>query len=180
MVCASTWWQMSHAGLSRCWRHQWVPDGMWWKFWFVPFRPEVLAKMDGSFWPPLVSTATGIQLKPVGEKDINRCYKFVRPGSHRPFSKWQIQWPKKTKGSLFIRVIGLIQQIFIERLLSARHNRDRQGLLFRVRWGSKAPITWEGVDLTYALWPDGKEEPGSWGQALPQASMLPTTWVCGF
>lgn len=28
--------------------------------------------MDGSFWPPLVTTATGIPLKPVGEKDINR------------------------------------------------------------------------------------------------------------
>lgn len=80
--------QIAQAGFLRCWHHQWVPDGMWWKFWFGPFRPEVLTKMDGSFWPPLVSIATGIPLKPVGEKDINSCYKFVRPGSHRPLSKW--------------------------------------------------------------------------------------------
>lgn len=39
-------------------------------------------------WPPFLSPATGIPPKPVGEKDINRCYTFERPGSHRPFSKW--------------------------------------------------------------------------------------------
>lgn len=82
--------QIAQAGFLRCWHHQWVPDGMWWKFWFGPFRPEVLTKMDGSFWPPLVeSIATGIPLKawPV-RRNINSCYKFVRPGSHRPLSKW--------------------------------------------------------------------------------------------
>lgn len=55
---------------------------------------------------------------------------------------------QKNKESLFIRMIRLIQQIFIDCLLSARHNRDRQGLLFN-EWGEEAKpqITRDSVDL---------------------------------
>lgn len=69
---------MVKAGFSRCWHYQWVPDGIWCKFWFVPFRPEVLTKMNELFWPYFLSRATSILLKPVGEKDISRGYKLAR------------------------------------------------------------------------------------------------------
>ena len=83
-------------------------------------------------------------------------------------------------------MIRLIQQIFIEHLLSATHNRDWQILLIKewLKWGNKISNHLGWCEPNCALQSNGKEGPGSWGQAYNQnivAPILPTdSWGAAF
>ena len=64
-------------------------------------------------------------------------------------------------------MIRLIQQIFMECLLSARPNRNQQDLLFKecLKWGSQTPNHLGCRGPSCALQLDGEEEPVFWGQS---------------
>lgn len=104
------------------------------------------------------STATGILLKPVGEKDINRCYKLEQKTTgclvtDKPHS------PKEQRGSLFIKMIRLLQQILIGHSLSGSQKSHWQGLLKSACVKSKTLNHLGWPSHNFGWWPSGKKEP---------------------